>query len=322
MKKTLLALALLISTCFALPTLTIGVLSYGTVNWELNVLKHHKLDEKNGFNLKVVKLGSKNATTIALRGKEVDAIVADWIWASVERDKKHPYVFYPYSKSTGALYVSKDTKAKDLKDLKGKKIGIAGGPVDKTWLIFRAYTKQKYNLDFKDIVAPTFASPVILNKQMSSGKLDGVSNFWHFNAKLKAGGATRLIGMHEILPTFGVKGDLPLIGWVFDESFAKKNKKLVNGFLQASFMSKKILSSDKKEWERIRPAMKAKDDKVFASLKEGYLAGIPKTFGKQEKKNAKIVFDILVKEGGKKLVGSSTALNKGTFWDFTPSVSW
>ena len=31
--------------------ITAGVLKFGTVNWELNVVKHHRLDSKEGLNL-------------------------------------------------------------------------------------------------------------------------------------------------------------------------------------------------------------------------------------------------------------------------------
>ena len=62
-----------------------GVLSYGTVNWELNVVKHHGLDRKEGVELLVTKLGGKNASAVALQGGAVDVIVTDWIWVSRQR---------------------------------------------------------------------------------------------------------------------------------------------------------------------------------------------------------------------------------------------
>ena len=39
------------------PQVTVGVLKFGTVNWELNVVKHHKLDLKEGYNLLVKGFG-------------------------------------------------------------------------------------------------------------------------------------------------------------------------------------------------------------------------------------------------------------------------
>ena len=39
--------------------------------------------------------------------------------------------------------VAADSPAQTLADLDGKKIGIAGGPVDKSWLILRAWSRAK-----------------------------------------------------------------------------------------------------------------------------------------------------------------------------------
>lgn len=324
MKKLLILLILFFATSniYSLEILKVGVLSYGTVNWELDVLKHNKLDEKNGFKLKVIKLASKNAVAIALQAGAVDIIVSDWIWVSRQRAKGSKFTFYPYSKAIGALYVNPSSNINSILDLENKKLGISGGPVDKTWLLFRAYTQLKYKKDLKKMVSETFASPVILNKKVKDHSLDGAINFWHFNAKLKAAGKKRLIGVEDILPEFGIDTAMPLIGWIFEEKFAKRNRTLINGFLQASYESKKILSTSSKEWDRIRPLMRAKKEIVFESLKEGYISGIPKVFAKKEKENSSKIFDILGKVGGSKLVGRSKVLQEGTFWDYKPDIKW
>jgi NitT/TauT family transport system substrate-binding protein len=296
--------------------LKLGVLTYGTVNWELDVIKHHKLDFKNGFDLEIVKLASKNASTIAFQGKSVDMIVNDWLWVNTQRANEKDFTFYPYSKATGTLYVSKTNKAKNFLDLKGQNIGVAGGPVDKTWLILRAYSKYKYNIDLKNIIKPTFASPPILFKKVLDKSLDGAINFWHFNAKAKAKGARALVSMDEVLKDLGIKEDIPLIGWTFRKDMANKNKKLYNSFIKASHEAKDILLSSQKEWERIKPLMKTKDNKTFEALRDGYRQGAIKEFNDSTFKASTKVFEILLKEGGKKLVGKSKSLQKDTFWEY------
>ena len=62
--------------------LRVAVLKFGTVNWELNVIKEHRLDKKRNIDLKVIPLTNKDATTIALLSNEADIIVTDWIWVS------------------------------------------------------------------------------------------------------------------------------------------------------------------------------------------------------------------------------------------------
>ena len=149
---------------FAQNKLRVGVLAYGTVNWELDILKHNNLDKKYDFELEIVQLASKNAQLIALQAKDVDIIVNDWIWVNTQRANNKDFTFYPYSKSTGTLVVNQNSNIKTLNDLKGKNLGIGGGIYDKTWLLFRAYSKSKYGFDLKDIVNPIYAQAPIIYK--------------------------------------------------------------------------------------------------------------------------------------------------------------
>ena len=157
---------------------------------------------------------------------------------------------------------------------------------------------------------------------MLDKSLDASINFWHYNAKLETKGKHKLLSIKTMLNEMGIKNDIPLIGWVFSKDFAQKNTKLIEGFLQASYETKKHLFSSLHSWKKIRKQMKAKDDMVFAALIKGYKEGIPKNFSQKEIKAAKDVFKILVKEGGVKLAGKSKELQEGTFYSFTPLISW
>ena len=63
----------------------IALLKFGTVNWEIDVVRHHKLDKKNGIRLDITELASTQATTLALQAGSTDMIVTDWIWVSRQR---------------------------------------------------------------------------------------------------------------------------------------------------------------------------------------------------------------------------------------------
>jgi NitT/TauT family transport system substrate-binding protein len=78
-----------------LGTIRIGVLKFGTVNWELDVIKHHGLDAKEGFSLEVTGFGGNEAADVALMGGAVDGIVEDWLWVSRQRAEGVPMTFIP-----------------------------------------------------------------------------------------------------------------------------------------------------------------------------------------------------------------------------------
>ncbi|MGH6944907.1 MAG: hypothetical protein ACREH6_11880 [Geminicoccaceae bacterium] len=85
-----------------LGTIKIGVLKFGTVNWELDVIKHHGLDAKEGFTLEVTGFASNDAADVALMGEAVNGIVEDWLWVSRQRAEGVLLTFIPYSSSVGA----------------------------------------------------------------------------------------------------------------------------------------------------------------------------------------------------------------------------
>ena len=106
-----------------LKKLRIGSLQYGSVNWELKLIKDLELDNKSGFDLEIVELASKNAAAVALQGGAVDMIVTDWFWVSRQRNEGRKFSFVPHSMAAGGLIVHDKSGINNLSDLKGKKIG-------------------------------------------------------------------------------------------------------------------------------------------------------------------------------------------------------
>ena len=60
MKKILfLIFGLLVFFKLEAQTIKVGSLQYGSVNWELKLIKELELDKKNNFNLEIIELASK-----------------------------------------------------------------------------------------------------------------------------------------------------------------------------------------------------------------------------------------------------------------------
>ncbi|MFT6898689.1 MAG: NitT/TauT family transport system substrate-binding protein [Paraglaciecola sp.] len=312
---------LLFLPCFAAmanapPEVRLGVLKYGTVNWEVDVIKHHKLDEKYKFDLKTIQLGSKNASAVALQSEAVDIILTDWLWVNRQRSNQKLYTMFPTSIATGGLYVSETSTVDNIADLRGQKIGIAGGEVDKNWLLLQAYSRKKYGFDIKQETVPTFTSPPLLNVLMLRGELAAAINFWHYGARLKAQQFRLLVTVPQMLAELDIDADVPLLGWVFEQQWAQQNPDKISRFLQASLEAKQILYSSDAEWDRIRNLTKAENDSVFLALKDAYRAGLIHQFGARELKASEQIFSVLAEQGGQALVGQATSLDAGTFWAF------
>jgi NitT/TauT family transport system substrate-binding protein len=314
MLAALVAAAALAAPVMAEPSVRIGVLKFGTVNWELDVIRQHGLDRDAGIVVDPVDLANKDATTIAFNAGDVDMIVSDWLWVSRQRDDGADFTFVPYSEAAGGLVVKPDSGIKSIADLKGKSIGVAGSSLDKSWLLLRAYSIKTTGEDLTKTTNPSFAAPPLLNEKFAQGELDGVLNFWNFVARLRARGMVELIHVQDLLPALGVPGRLPLVGFVFRESWAKANPEALAGFLKASAAARKIMSESDEEWQRLMPLTGAEDQETLIALRDGYRDGIPREFGPKQEEAIRAAFKILAELGGQDLVGNSKTLATGTLW--------
>lgn len=311
------ALCLLILGTFGaradLPVLRVAVLQVGTVNWELDTIRHHGLDTANGFTLEVQGMAGAAATMVAFQGDTADMMVTDWLWVARQRAAGKNFVLLPYSRAVGALLVPQDSPAQTLADLHGAKIGIAGGPLDKSWLILRAYAQQEYGMDLMTQTEQVFAAPPLIYQTALQGGVAGAINYWHFNAKMQSKGMRKLIDVDDAARALGLDPQTPLLGYVIKGALLHAQPDLVTGFAAASQAAKEILARDNAEWHRLRPLMNAKTDAEFTALRDGCRAGIP-AHGPVDEAAAARMLDLMAQLGGTALTGEATTLPDGVFY--------
>ncbi len=299
------------------PVLKVGTLENGTVSWELETIKARGLDTANGFKLETLPLAGNPATQVAMQGGEVDSIVSDLLWVAQQRGAGSDFVFLPYSTSVGGLMVAKDSPVQTLADLKGKQVGIAGGPVDKSWLILRAWSMRPDSPtggdDIGKATTQVFGAPPMIMNALETGEVAAALNFWHFQAKMMAGGARQILDVNDAAKDLGLDPATPLLGYVLRESWIKDHPDAAKGLARASAEAKRILATDDTAWEALRPIMNAKDDAQFAALRDGWRAGIPKS-QKVDAAAAQKMFGVMAELGGDELTGGLKELPAGLFW--------
>jgi NitT/TauT family transport system substrate-binding protein len=294
------------------PVLRAQVLQFGTVNWELDTIKHHGLDTANGFELQVTGVAGGAAAQVAFQGGETDVIVSDWLWVARQRAAGKDYVFLPYSKAVGGVMVPEGSTAQTLGDLQGTKIGIAGGPLDKSWLILRAYAQQQYGMDLVAETEQVFGAPPLIFKAALQGELGGAINYWHFMAKMGASGMRQIVSVSDAAEALGLDPETPLLGYVLTGEMLAQHPDLVNGLAAASRSAKDMLATDDAEWDRLRDRMNADTDAQFEALKAGFIAGIPSP-GPVDEEAAQRMLKVMADLGGSELVGPVTELPEGVF---------
>lgn len=294
--------------------LRVGVLQFGTVSWELETMQRAGLAAREGVDIRIVALALKDAANVALQGGEVDVIANDWLWVARMRSEGADFAFVPYSQAVGGINVRPDAGVAAFADLRGKRLGVAGGALDKSWLLLRAYARRTVGEDAASFLRPQFAAPPLLNELVMRGELPAAMNFWHYGARLAAAGMPEALSMKQILAGLDIGDEMPLVGWVFGERWARANPAAIGGFLRASAAAKALMRQSDAVWEDLRPLMRVEDEASFVALREGFRAGIPRMPVADAERAAARAFAILAAEGGEALVGRARELAPGTFW--------
>lgn len=292
----------------------VGLLEYGTVSWEFDVIERHGLDEAAGLSIETLNLASNQATTVALQAGEVDVIVSDWLWVSRQRANGRTYTFVPFSSSVGAVMVPGVSDIQDFGDLRGRKIAIAGGPLDKGWLLLRGYAEREFGFDLAAETEQVFGAPPLLTEVARRGEVDAILNYWHYGARLEAEGFRRLVDSNEAGIALGAKGAISAIGYVFDEQWANENLETMTAFFETTEKAKSILATSDEEWDVLRPLTGAPDDATLIALRDRFRDGIPDRPLDAELADTQLIYRILAEIGGRELVGPAEEMAPGTFW--------
>lgn len=257
------------------PALSVSVLQFGTAHWELDHILHRGLDRKNGYRLELKLVANLPASRLAVTSGTVQGAVADLLWAQSRFVAGEPYLYVPFSSQIGDVVVAKESGIHSLADLAGKRIGVAGGPDSKGWILLREVAARE-GIDLDESADIQFAAPPLLSQALRRGQVDAIVTYWHFAARLKGEGGWRsAFGMADLLSSLGLDRTLPVLGYVFPADWAAGNRLLIDRFAMSLRQAKAELGGPKEYWQRLRPIMGNPDTGVFHALRQGYVAGTP-----------------------------------------------
>ena len=260
-------------------------------------------------------LASTDATAIGLQGGSVDIIATDWLWVSRERSSGADFTFLAFTTALGAIMVPPNSPIKTLADLKGKKLGVAGGPIDKSWLLIVAYALRTANLDLRSETRQEFGAPPLLAEKAKQGEIDAVLNFWPYAARLEAEGFKQLIGIEDVVRELGAKGEVAMVGYA-SARLGEGEPEAIKGFCVPPPRPTSC-SPPPRSWDGIEAADGGNDRMTMRHSKRCGAAiarASPNARHGENESDAKVLYQFLRELGGEKLVGPGTELSPGTFW--------
>ena len=291
----------------------IAVQKTGTLAWELDVIKAHGLDRKLDLQIDTIELASTEAGKIALKSGSADLMLSDWLWVARERSLGDGLVFYPSSSTLGAVMVPGQSPIKEIGDLKGRKLAIAGGPIDKSWLLLQALARRS-GIDLRKQATVVYGAPPLLSEKALQGETDATLTFWNFCAELEGKGFQRAVAMETVMRGLGAKGPVAIVGYTFESAFAARSRSTVDRFLDAVRQAKDILASSDAEWQRLAPRIRITDPSTLAIYRQRYGEGIARRPLADEEDDARALYLVLAEVGGAELVGPARELAPGTFY--------
>jgi NitT/TauT family transport system substrate-binding protein len=309
---------LAVSSAMAADPIRIAAQRTGTFAWELDILKAHGLDRKAGIDIETTELASTEAGKVALESGSVDLMLSDWLWVARERALGDDVVFYPYSSALGAVMVPANSPIGGIADLKDKKLAVAGGPLDKSWLLLQALARRS-GLDLKTQADIAYGAPPLLQQKALQGETDATLTFWNFCAELEAAGMRRIVPMADVMKSLGAAGPVAMVGYVFNGKWAERNRSLLDRFFAATRQAKEILAQSPDEWQRLAPRITANGTGALDVYRQRYLEGVPRRPLGAEVADARTLYAVLADIGGADLVGPAHALDPGTFYTAGPS---
>lgn len=294
-------------------SLTVASLKFGSLSWVLQTIENEGLAKKAGLDLEIIDVATNHAGPVALLAGEADVIVSDWPWALRQRGLGEKLRFAPYSSALGAVMVANDSKIAKLADLEGKKLGVAGSAIDKSWLLLRAYSRNTLGKDIADIAEPVYGAPPLLTEEMRSGRIDAVLNFWTYAARLKGAGFHKLVGMDEVLKSLGIEPVPALVGFIWREKTEQTKGPAIAAFLDVVAQANEVLATSDAAWDRIRPLVRPEDDAEFAAIKEFYRGGIPAPWTAEDTRSAQKLTQVLKDAGAGEFIGAGTQFDAKLF---------
>jgi len=292
----------------------------GSCRLVMYVIKKLELDAKHDFLLDIHYVKdeiqrSLESVEVALQEGSTDIISIDWI--SVARERAHGIPItagVPYGRTIGGIVVPKDSSIQSLEDLPGKRIGVVR-KVDKNWILTRAACIKRYGFDpQREATVIEALSKSKLTHRLETGDVEAALQFWQLIPPLEASGKYRqVVDMIDLLPYLGVQKMIPFSVFTFREEFAKGQPQTIRAYARAFADAVDYMKKNDEIWEELHEKMLSQETpQAVQAIRDRWRARVMTTWNEETIRNVRLLFEELLKVGGKEVLGVDR-IPEGTF---------
>ncbi len=247
--------------------LVIGVIP-GVQLFPLMVIDKFGLAARHGIELERKELQNPQAVYVQLSQKGVDLGFVGWTGSFVLRAKGYDVVnVYSFALNNNVVLVKADSPIKTIADLRGRRVGLYGGPVGLSTATLKIIAKKHYGLDLEKDCQINYGAPGAQAGLLEKGALDAMLSLDPIATKLLSAGGYRSIarideewnkfrGHPALLVTMMTRGDV-----------LRERSAALEGFIRAFRDARKILLENDAVWTELAASIGIKDAKTVDVLR-------------------------------------------------------
>lgn len=269
----------------------------GTQLFPMYVMQAKGIAEKHQLQIEQTKAAGAQGLYTILQTGEFHVAFGGWLTNAFMRAQGHKFSnVYSVSRYTNEMMVPVESPLKSVADLRGKRVGLFGGPSATTTWFFRLLAVRFFGFDPAKEAKIHYGAPPLLMGMLERGELDVILSLDPQIVQMLETGKFRSIGNLGDIWRARTGQDPLLVAVTVNETWARQNPEVVRRFVAAFREALEILKTRPEVWSELAKAVGIKTDQGARLLRErsafvsrwdqkfideqyAYAAEVVKTFG-------------------------------------------
>ncbi len=233
----------------------------GTQLFPMHVMQTRGIADKYRLQIELAKVAGPPAVYTMMQTGDFHVGFGGWLSIALMRAQGHKLTnVYSMSGYTNDVMVTSDSPLKSIADLKGKRVGIFGGPTGATTWFFRLVALKYFGIDPIKDSKVHYGAPPLLIGMLEKGELDAILILDPQIVQLLETGKFRSIGNIGDIWRGKTGQDPMLVAVTVNETWARENPAVAKRFVAAYKESLEYLKTHPEIWTELARTTGVKTD--------------------------------------------------------------